>query len=511
MTRFSSIRERQTARIAFKLFLRVSAVAFAATRVAPLCAQIHKVAAPETVTRAVAVYEWTGELTKPTAERLVPVSLYIDGRLEDAGTYYSRPIPLALLNGNVYTLETTGLPQGNVTIDYARHLQTATSAGGGDQTDLGWFGYGNFVPPPPPPKQAPAHPSSTLSEIVGSKHDSDPDRPTFAHRPAPDADTRTPAATSSTSSPAPSTPDDPDRPHIGKAPSTASTSPADPAPAKPTTADSGSSTPPKEPESDPDRPTLRHRDPKQAEADRKARDKSGVSAAGAGIGSDPDRPVMRRGQPADAAAAAPQMSGIPAGLQQKVAVSDAVDRENHAFARAWDSPAEQAETQKAMAATAKRAMKKYAAANALHFAAEPAAHDHKSNRKGAPKTAPDPEEDKLGLKNEQLAGYTLSYGGLPTFVYSAIGASDNMGAEIYATVVAQKLPSGELQVALTSLTDSTHLDRTPWLRFIDAVDPDGGHRASLLFELRGHSSRQFALYRVIAANADQIFVTHQGD
>ena len=481
----------------------------------PLAAQMHKVAAPESVTRAVAVYEWTGDLAKPNSERLVPVSLYIDGRFEDAGTYYSRPIPLALLNGNVYTLEKAGMPQSSVTIDYARHLQTATSAGGGDQTDLGWFGYGNFVPPPPPAKAKPLKASTTLPEIVGSKHDSDTDRPTFAHKPAPDADAKSKSTPAETTPAAPSAPDDPDRPHISRAPSTTSastpsTSPEPDADAKPAK-DTASSAPAKDPEGDPDRPTLRHRDPKQAEADRKARAQSGVSSVGSEPGTDPDRPVMRRGQPAGAAAAAPQMSGLPAGLHQQVAVSDAVDRENHPFARAWDSPEEQAAIQKQLALMAKHALKKYAATNALHFAPEPVAHDHKSNRRGAPKTAPAADDEKLGLQDEQLTGYTLSYGGLPTFVYTCVGASEGMGAEIYATLVAQKLPSGELQVALTSLTDSTHLDRSPWLRLVDAVDPDGGHRASLLFELRGQTSRQFALYRVVSANADQIFLTHQGD
>ena len=37
-------------------------------------AQTHKVTKPETVVRAVGVYEWTGDLKKPTASRLIPVT-----------------------------------------------------------------------------------------------------------------------------------------------------------------------------------------------------------------------------------------------------------------------------------------------------------------------------------------------------------------------------------------------------------------------------------------------------
>ena len=77
----------------------------------------------------------------------------------------------------------------------------------------------------------------------------------------------------------------------------------------------------------------------------------------------------------------------------------------------------------------------------------------------------------------------------------------------YVTVVAQRLASGELQVALSAATDSAHLDRGPCLRLVDAVDPDDSHRASLLFELRGASSRQFALYRLTSAHAEQTFTT----
>jgi hypothetical protein len=50
-------------------------------------AQTHKVTAPDSVVRAIGVYEWTGDLTKPTGSRLVPVTLFINGHLEDAGVY----------------------------------------------------------------------------------------------------------------------------------------------------------------------------------------------------------------------------------------------------------------------------------------------------------------------------------------------------------------------------------------------------------------------------------------
>jgi hypothetical protein len=78
---------------------------------------------------------------------------------------------------------------------------------------------------------------------------------------------------------------------------------------------------------------------------------------------------------------------------------------------------------------------------------------------------------------------------------------------VRVTIVAQRLPSGELQTSLSSVTDEGHLDRIPWMRLVDAVDPDDSHRASLLFELRAKNSRQFALYSLASAEAQQTFVT----
>src|ERR1700744_6137234 len=104
-------------------------------------AQMHKVAKPEQVVRAVGVYEWTGDFAKPNASRLIPVSLYIDGQFQDAGIYIARPVPFALLSGNVKELESAGVGKGLFDLVYARHLQ-ATDATGDLAYDDGWFGYG---------------------------------------------------------------------------------------------------------------------------------------------------------------------------------------------------------------------------------------------------------------------------------------------------------------------------------------------------------------------------------
>jgi hypothetical protein len=110
------------------------------------------------------------------------------------------------------------------------------------------------------------------------------------------------------------------------------------------------------------------------------------------------------------------------------------------------------------------------------------------------------------LLDEQLSGYTLSYGGAATFVYHA--HTDGLGPTLrFVTLVAQVNIQGEPEIALKNVTDAAHLDRTPRMRLVDAVDAEASNRASLLFELRAQNSRQFALYRVIGGQPTQTFIT----
>jgi hypothetical protein len=473
--------------------------AFAA---APLYAQTHRVEAPERVTRAVAVYEWTGDLAKPSAARLVPVSLFIDGHFEDAGVYLTQPVPFALQTGNIYSIEEAGHSEGTVDLEYARNVVTHRSATD-DNPVAAWFGYGTFKPPAAAPKAPALHASTHPAIIVSS---SDDDRPHFVNR-SPAADTSSTGKTSSTSSDSTKpADDDPDRPHMTRRNSSDSGN----------SSDSTSTSTGDVPADDPDRPTLRHRDPKQDAQRRKQDSGSAVTGMSTSLNDDPNRPTMRRGKPAGLATTA-ELKTLPPNLHQVAAVSDAANREPHLFAREWATPTERAATLLQFETLAQPRIANYITLNHLTLppaAAPPATNQapktttRKSTRKTtATKTAPQPPPaPPIPLSNEQVTPYTLSYDGPPTFVYT-VEAAVTAGGPVYLTLVAQRLPSGELQVALSSITDATHLDRTPWLRLVDAVDPDAGHRASLLFELRAQSTRQFALYRLTSATAEQIFVS----
>jgi len=535
-------------------------------------AQTHKVAKPDQVVRAVGVYEWTGDFAKPTASRLIPVSLYIEGKFEDAGIYIARPIPFALLNGNVYLLQAAGLDKGTLDLAYAKHLQAVDSTG--DMAfDDGWFGYGSVKPLAAPRKTAALKPSKSLPVIATAP---DPNRPHFGSKPStettagtdqskPASTTNNPDTTASGTT-STSTSDDSDRPTMKRRSSDTTTTSGTPLGQTPETGSttSGGSTPADDPDrptmkrrspdsttsggdsstttasqtgstpaDDPDRPTMKRPSPATTPADtgsttasnptsaddpdrptlkrhsREEAKKAGVATSD-GIGAlndDPNRPNLHRGKPTNAMTEddLPKLTGLPPNLHQMVAVSDAVNRDPHPFALDWDDEAQHQAILQKMQAMARAQLAVYGTPSAT--AAPATAPPVKKTTTTATRSrraaaAPPPQP----LLDEELKAYTLSYGGAATYVYSA--NTGGTGAALrYVTIVAQADALGEIKPAIQSVTDAAHLYRTPKMQFVDAVDAEASNRASLLFELRSQSSRQFALYRVIASHPEQIFLT----
>lgn len=448
----------------------------------PIAAQMHKVTQPQQVVRAVGVYEWTGDKAKPTASRLIPVSVFINDSLQDAGVYLARPVPFALLTGNEYELQKAGIGQGLFDVESARRAQTAD----GDY-DSGWTGNGSFHAEVAP-KAPVLRPTKTLPVIVTSGGDS---RPHFGKN----GDASSGQAGSSTKPEAGNEPaGDPDRPTMRRQTSATADQTA-----------SAGSTPSNEPADDPDRPTLKRRSPQQAKKAKEEAESSGTGAVES-LNNDPNRPNLHYGKPTTSSTevVAPRLVGLPKDLHQMVAVSDAVDREPHDFARPWEDAAERTAVLKKMEAMAQVALAEYdkdnSPAPAPALSSKPTAH----HRRSAKTVAPAPP--MIALMGEQLKGYTLSYGGAATYVFMAHTAGTGAALR-YVTVVAQANDLGELKPALQRVTDEAHLDRAPQMKFIDVVDAEASNRASLLFELRAQNSRQFALYRVIAAQAEPIFIT----
>jgi hypothetical protein len=530
----------------------------AAASSAAMVAQTHHVAPPVKVTRAIAVFEWTGDLSKPTATRLVPVSLFINGHMEDAGLYMARPVPFALQPGDIYSVEVAGDEKGTFDIEHARDFTSGRLLADVDPVGA-WYGFGRFAalaPPKPVALHPTAHPS-----VVNSSSDSG--RPHLNTKSTGGASSSPePGSTSGDSTARTPMGDDPDRPTLGRrtsgsdngAGTQASSSSQD------SSATAGSTDSASTKDTDPERPSLRKRSPENT--GKKSPPQSGVTGPEHSLNDDPDRPIIRHGK-TPAQEEASELKGTPSDMHQVAAVSDPANREPHRFARSWDSAAERADVLSHLQELARAQAATYLTQNRLtpgapvvpaqaspsrgetpsekgaptlrrtpggvntstsgatvpavpSSAAPPSATPAKSAaskiaaRRTAGKDHPAkpaaPPPAPLSFANEQLTGYTLTYGGLPTFVYTA-QVPVTTGGPVYITLVAQKLPSGEFQIALRNITDAMHLDRTPWFRPIDAVDPDWSHRASLLFELRAGSSRQFALYRLVSAQAEQQFVS----
>ncbi len=463
-------------------------------------AQTHVVAKPETVVRAVAVYEWTGEEGKATASRVVPVSVFINGQLEDAGIYMARPVPFALDTGTVFELEKAGKPEGTLELAYARHY----ISNGGATIDDGWLAYGAFQPRPKDTMVA-AKKSGPLPQIVASGGN----RPHFSNANGSDgadsaktdgSDAKKPVdrSTAAGGGTTVSAQDDPDKPTMRRRDSSGASDPT----ASKTDSDSA--------KDDPDRPTLKKRTPADTKAARKKKDQASVTGSGT-LNDDPDRPTLHRGIPTSRMDEdqLPPLKGLPKDMHQMVAISDAKNRPEHDFSRGWESDAERAEVTAKMEELARAKLAQYDVA-AAPVPAPPAAA-----AKAMPKTViaartqrkvTPPPTPVAALSDETLNAYTLSYGGAATYVFSA--SSPGVGGAVrYVSLVAQRELRGQLKVALSSVTDSKHLDRTPWMRLVDAVDAEAANRASLLFELRAQSSRQFGLYRVIGAAAEQTFFT----
>ncbi len=420
--------------------------------------------------RAVGVFEWTGDQDHPKNSRLVPVCIYDGQELQDASVYMARPAPLALDSDVEYQLMKDGRPIGLFDISSAAN-------------QLGmWIGLGAWKPLPKP-KGAPAqiakidadndaqsdvpilHRKQHADDPGANAPPPDPDRPTL-HKDG-DASNSGAADSSSSGTAANSPPPDPDRPVLHPAPDSSSAS----------SSDSGST-----------------------KKQKKNGDDDSSYVENVAVSSDPNRPHLFRGKASGFdAPLQPSLVGLPPDMRQAVAVSDAVSRPLHVWDYSWANPADQA--------TMKADMEDLAR-TALGLTPPPAP----TLKKPAPKSAPAHKVTRLTLPppapllDEQFRVFELAYGSGATMVLSAHTDGSN-GPMKFVTLVAQPDLYGNVAVLLKNVTDATHLDDTPRMKLIDAVDAKADNRGELLFELRGATERQFALYRVLRGDITRIFLT----
>ena len=194
----------------------------------------------------------------------------------------------------------------------------------------------------------------------------------------------------------------------------------------------------------------------------------------------------------------PSLIGLPPDVQQAVAVSDAKTHPVHPWTYSWSSPDDEAKMKSAMEDIARTAL-------GLNPPAPPPAPKRTATTRKTAKPAPPPPAP-IPLSGEQFRVFELAYGSGATIVLSA--HNDGPPAkQKFVTLIAQPDLYGNVLVLLKNVTDAAHLDDTPRMRLVDAVDAMADNRGELLFELRGATQRQFALYRVLRGQAEKLFVT----
>jgi hypothetical protein len=452
--------------------------------------------------RAVSILEWVGDPGKPVASRIVPLSVFVNGAYQDGGLYMAQPAPLTVENDTLYELQQAGVPKGTFYV------------AGGVEVSGAWFGYGQWKPltPPKPPKKL--TPSKVPPKVV---QDNDPDRPHLKN---------SSPASGSGGSTAPA--NDPDQPTLHRSPNS-----SDSGQTTASTSGSGTSTS----SNDPDQPTLHRRTgsddsqsasgagtaPDDPDRPHLRKQSAAATAANSDDGSpvssvneaDPDRPKLSHGRPAGVQTQlqATKLTGVPPNLQQMTAISDPINREEHPFTYPWPDPAEATKMQAAVEQLAIKAALSDGISPSQLIGPAPVAT--KPVKTTGPKSTlahqvplrPPP----VVLSDKDFRAYELSYDGGATVVFTAkatIGPNNaGVTQEKYVTIIAQPDFNGDPQARLQSVTDAKHLDITPRMKLVDAVDTDGDNRAELIFELMRSSDRQFAIYKVKGLHAEQAFAT----
>ncbi len=425
--------------------------------------------------RAISVYEWTGAIDKPNACRLIPVMVYDGEKMQDATVYLSRPEPMALAPEVEYELQLNGHSVALFDVKHAALVQGA------------WVGLGA---PKPLPKPKVARSKKTQIKIDDF---GDTDKPVL-HRKHPaktSPDSKAPDSSSDSNTPS-TAPEDPDRPKLHRKPSTdnssstTSTNTGSGTSTNSSSTDTTSTSITTTANNDPDRPQL-HRPKPKPEATTNSLDSI-----------DPDRPRLRHGIMGNFQLdVVPGIKGLPADLDQAVAVSDAVGRPDHPWNFSWFNPDDADKMKSALEQIARDALgmtpppvpkpKSKTATKQIHAKAEPP-------------SAPPP------LSDVNFRAFELTYNSGATLVLTANNGQTGKALK-YVTLIAQPDLYGNPLILLKQVTDVAHLDTTPRMRLVDAVDALADNRGELLFELRTTDDRQFALYRVLRGTAEKIFVS----
>lgn len=454
--------------------------------------------------RALAVLRMTpdGKVT------LVPIAILIDGKFWDASAYKADPVPMALDSGIVYEGERTGNSLGLFTVAGALHSNAVNS-------QAPWIATGTWRPAG---SEVTTKENKTDSTPVGI--DAVDEAPRLTHDPNAVKKTPPNAGSSSTTTSAPSSAppassdpsngDEPPRLKKGVPP------PDSPPPTqdKPATASGpdSKSSPPKS-------------------TDNKSDSQSNVPASDSGTG-EANRPRLRHGRPAvsfadeDVAgyrkpgAAAPPSAGkiaepvaSEADVQIVPAISDASGPQPRSFTFEWVK-GDEGDRRKQFMDLAKAQLRAYITAR------DKAKIVPKPSRQQVAKHPAKPEEPIF--EKVQMIPYDLWNSNQPVIIFSAqahmpppaAGAPhSDVDAELQYSILLVAYPDiyNNLHKLYVGVTDKFHLDVTPKLDLVDAVDVDGDGRGELLFRKTSDAGAGWVVYRATGDKLWKMFDSTQAE
>jgi len=458
------------------------------------------------------------QVTAANKTSLVPIAILINGKFWDATVYKADPVPMALESGIVYEVERDGRSVGLFTVNSALH-STAPNA------ESPWIGTGSYLPSSSDVGKEPMLKAESVP--VGIDTTDEPPRLTKNPAAAKQGSPSTTAAPAST----------------GSAPPPSSKSSDDEPPRLSKSAPASTSTPP----SDSDKPASSPSDGKQTgtiasvgsdskPADSKAdagKSSDSKPAAPSGPASDSGagsaRPRLRRGKPtplvveedipgysrfnaAPSATAADKTAAITPIKPVEIipAVSDAAGPDPHSFGFTWLKDEEE-DRRKQMLALAKEQVRAYLAAQAK-ATITPQASPHPTHT--AASKAQKPQEPILD--NVHMNAFDLWVSNQPVIVFSAeahlppppAGAAHSaVHDELVYSVLLIAYPDiyNNLHKLYAGVTDKYHLDITPHLELVDAVDADGDGRGELLFKKTSDAGTGWVIYRATADKLWKLF------
>jgi hypothetical protein len=436
--------------------------------------------------------------------RLVPVSLWYEGKYYDASTYDANPSPLAVAPGTVYQALSNGELAGTFVVNLPK------------LSNAGWIGDGRWTAYRAMDAQLAAEaakqPKATAKQNKAIFTGGPDQGPPVLRRPGSEPSSepsstpaKTPDQTQAPASPQAQPPASvASQPSAGASTTTSDSSSGRPTLRRPTDEPVTSPTPTVQPTSsqpqsvednDPDRPVFR-RPASASGSNTESAAKQQVKTPSTDA-NDPDRPLLTRGdQPS---APQPKPSVPVAGTSAPAGKSHAKDSSSRSLAAISD--AGKYETRPLVYATTPE-MQQHLAESLRELALA-------DIRAFAAKHVTGPQLPKnAAITDYDLRFFDLDFSNSPTLVLTAKLPMPTAGSRpfvYYATYVAHLDVNGDPAKVFSAVTDTTHLDVFPRLELIDAVDADANGRGDLLFRQYSDAGINYGLYRVFPYNMEKVF------